>query len=526
MPVPAILGILAGLAAGIGTGVAQKKAQDTENERQLSVAALSQLVQVGAPVPQALVKATKLSPEVIQALSFAGQAAREHKQANFDRALKMFNAGGTVSQPQADSAVLTPPPSPAEMVRGDITDDTQVLQAPLAGTAVPQAPPAVRPSPGRSMAFDLGEGVKGTLTQPGTSEADAARVNMEAARQPGALTLQEQQVAKGRREEEAYLTKTAKERKQEMAAAKVRDLLTQAAEVPDAKGKVKFYEQAFAVALGEQLPVAKDIQDQLGRLTGRVDTRLDLSKPDVAEFVASNGVNPTTGEPVTPAERKQAQGFVEAQTQRKLDQAKAVAQASAAIQTVEAPKRLAVSGSIKTLIKEGDNVAKVKQTADQINAALGIIEKNIDAFPTVPIVGSLRAMSAEFFQTERGRKIKDIAQALQTLQTLEARRIAGEVGRIPNQVEQQWRAVNPDPRRVTKATAQSLIANSRKLMQPLGRTIASTVEKNAKAARGVGVPDTIVSAFTKGDLDVLRSAFGEGLQSGSLPPALSLEDLK
>lgn len=526
MPIPILLGALAALGVGGALGAAQGMGQRRHEEESTMRKVMAEAAMSGTKLPADVI-GKYFSKDAVPAFMMLAEAQQHNKQQAM-QAFQGFGGGENVSSPTQ----LTQPPAPSEMTPGDTGAPEWALPGPTASpsTATPNVaafiPQAVRPSAGGSMSLDMGGGLKGTKTLPGVSEAEAARVNMETQLQPGKMTEQQQTIAKGKREEEAYLTKTVKEKRQEAAASKVRDLLTQAAEVPDAKGKAKLYEQAFATALGEQLPVAKDIQDQLGRLTGKVGERLDLTKPDVAEYVKSTGTNPLTQQPATAQEMREANAFMKERTTRQQDQARIIAGANAAIQTLEAPKRLAVSGSIKTLIKEGDAVAKTKQTADQINTALSIIEKNIDAFPTVPILGPAAAMTAEYFQTERGRKIKDIAQALQTLQTLEARRIAGEVGRIPNQVEQQWRAVNPDPRRVTRATAQSLIKNSRELMKPLGKTLAETINKNAKAARGVGVPDNIVESFTKGDLDVLKSAFGSGLESGALPPSLSLEDLK
>lgn len=533
MPLPVILGALAALAAGTGLGTMQRKEAEKQRALETGRDVFLKALLSGTDVPDSIL-AQYFGKDQVPNFKMLGESIRVGQRAEREQFLNPGAGSG---------ANLTPATPPDQMAPGDPTMATSApswhppllmpsASAEPAATAVP-APitPTVRPQPGRTLK-------QGNLsfTIPPTSEADVARLGMESerlgmerAKQPGEMTLQRQKIAEGELGIAEKKTKATLVEREQAARDEAAGLLRSAAELPDTdlRGRLKLMEQAYSASIKGKLAEAESISAQIKDLRERITGKaLDLKDPNTAEYIMTTGKNPQTNEPVDEGIRRQATSFVKAQTERKQEQARVQAQTIASIQSAEYPKRLAIGGSIKTLVKEGENVSKVRNTADRIQGALKVIEQNMDAFPTVPVIGQAAAMTEAFLQTERGQKIKQIQQAITLLQSIEARQLAGEQGRIANQIEQQWRNVQADPTRVTKATAQKLMQTSRQLTADLLKTNVSTVQKNAKAARGAGVPSNLVDAFAQGDLDVLRSTLGEGLTSGAIPTTITIEDLK
>lgn len=529
MPIPVILGALAALAAGTGLGVFKQKEAEKSRAQEYGQKVFLDELLAGKSVPDSIL--TQYFPkDIMPSLKMMGEARRFERENRFNAGMKMVGGGGGAEAP-TDAAPQTGAPTPAWM--------PPMLQqgagAPAGPTSiVPSMLSPVRAEPGVS--FKVDEGL--TLNKPATSAADVARLGfegqrvgmeserlgMERAKQPGEMTLQGQKIEEGALKIGETKTKAKLAEREDAARAEAAGFLQQAAETPDLRGKLALFEKAYAVGVKGNLKDAEHINSRIKELEGRISGKtLDLKDPNTAEYIATTGKNPQTNEPVDSAMQRQASAFVKAQTYRKLDQARQQAQTLAAITSAEAPKRMAIGGAIKTLVKEGENVAKVKTASDQIEEALAFIEKNIDVFPKTP-VGSLTAWLAAQAQTERGQRAKAVEQRFNVLQSLEARRIAGEQGRIANQIEQQWRKTIGSTVGTTQDTMRQIIKSSRELKNAMIKGNASVVTKNASAARGVGVPDNIIKSFSQGNLDVLRSTFGEGLSTGAIPPTLDMGD--
>jgi len=577
-PVGFLLEALAALSLGGAAGTAQAKARQSAQQQQLWQTTLQHLIQSGMPVPNDLMKLAGMDPKSAQVANFLSNAVRQRQEQIRELGLKQMQdepAGGPALPPAMTSPGAAPTPAPPQAtppaapvppgqelplglgvpvlqpgqrtpesegasegpqgvlghtigqfpnVPQEVPPATQTQAVPPVGPQAQLAPPpprtTIRPTPGRSFKDPL-TGV--TFTKPGVSQADVERLGNEQERLQNERQRLADEQARTQMQREEHAQKRIDVQRKQDGEVLVRSLLEQAAAAPDAKSKLPLFERAYAVAAGTGLSSAGTIGTELGRLQAGAGP-LNLKDPNTAEWVAENGTHPVTGEPVTPVQQKQAKAFVGAQKERKLEQATAVAQSLADIQTKQAPIRMAVAGGIKTLIKEGDNVNKTKNVADRINGALKTIEDNLDVFPAT-VVGRPLAYGAEFFQTERGRRMLQVKQALTVLQSLEPRQLAGEQGRIANQIEQQWRAVQPDPTKVTRKTAQALIASAKDRVRDLARANIGVVQRNAKAARSAGVPESMVKAFTEGDIDVLTSVMGEGLQTGTLPPILDMGDL-
>jgi hypothetical protein len=348
---------------------------------------------------------------------------------------------------------------------------------------------------------------------------------MEGAQLPGKLTLQQQQIEAGRTTAAKAKREEALDKQQVEARGRVQTLLEQAAGATDLKTKLPLFERAMAVATGAGLPVATTLSTQIDNMRDKVQGRLDMSKPDVAEFVKSTGINPVTQEAATPEQRRQATQAVAEREGRIRERQEGVARILAGIQTKAMPERLAIAGAMRTLTQEGKSVAAFTTKAEQIRGAIKKIKDNLDVFPATPL-GTPQAYAAYYAQTERGRKMREVMQAVTQLQSLEPRAMAGEVGRIANQIEMQWREVLTDPRRVTRKTAAQLLQSTRERLADMARANKMVVDRNAQAAKGVGIPGNLIEAFRKGDVGMLELVTGGGLESGALPPALNLEDLK
>lgn len=582
MPVPFLLGALAALGVGGALGAARGAGVQKQQEAETMRGLLVQAAMSGTDLPPDVL-GQYFSKNAVPAFKLMAQAVQARNQQR-DAALLGTDAGA-VAPPAADpwrTQGMPPPAAPGGQPDALTNVEPGGAKAPLALFGFPTTvPPGQATNPnqlekpadradisGARSRFspfvpsDVGQMVspEGTpMPTPvpgadiaGRAAAAPAAAEPEATRLPGVTVeaprpvrprptisgttstglqvtrqgISPEQAAKMEQEKITEHRKTKLEERQQAAQGEVGTLLEQAAQAPDLAGKLPLFEQALAKATGAGLPVATTLSDQIKELRDKISGKaLNLSDPNTAEYIATTGKNPHTNQPIDPAIRRQAQGFVKQQTDRKLAQAQAQAQVLANIQTKALPERAAITGSIKTLVKEGDNITKSKAATDQIQGALATIEKNLDVFPA-NILGKPMALTAEFLQTARGRRMLQVQQAIALLQSLEPRKLAGEQGRIANQIEQRWKEVLPDPTKVTRATAQALLESSRQRLNDLTKANMSTVQRNALAARRAGVPDPLVRAFTEGDLDVLKSTLGEGLESGAMPTTIDLEDLK
>jgi len=556
MPIPFILGALASLAVGGGLGALQRQQQQATAERETMQKILLDSVMKGTALPTEAVN-KYFSKDMGPALNMLAESNRIRQQDELSAAQR-FMADEPAQSTSGVNGVPMPQPgpqAPGDPFAASLVARSGAAQPPQAPMAVPEteAPtttvpplPSVRDS--KSASVKLGNTTlsrqQGAVTPMDVESMRQGRerLGLEQGRfgiEQGRFGLEQERLgidkSREARETEARAEASVKSVREQVlftqeqdARQRIQSLMEQSAAEGDPAKKLQLQEQALAVATGGGL---KEIVSTLGShitkqrelTTGK---QVNLADPETARYIATTGNNPMTNQPVDPKTRRDAGAAVAARETALKDRAATIAGNLAAIQSTELPKRAAMTGSIKTLVKEGDNIAKVKNTADRIQAALKSIEENMDAFPSTAVLGTLVAQAARFMQTERGRKIAKIQQNITLLQSIEARQLAGEQGRIANQIEQQWRDVQADPTKVTGKMARDLITNSRRLTADLLRTNAATVQKNAAAARGVGVPPQIVEAFTKGDLDVLKSTLGEGLGNGALPAVIGVEDLK
>lgn len=168
MPVPIILGALAAIAGGLGVGTLKRKVIEDQQERALMIDTVTQIAQSGQPVPPQFAQKAGIKPELLQALTFAGQAKREAQQSALAGFQKMLQGESAPAAGGGTGVELTPP-APSVDPSGQ----------PAAGGSLPAMPmltaQAIRPKPSVSGTFDYPGGGKVTIGRPGVSELEARR---------------------------------------------------------------------------------------------------------------------------------------------------------------------------------------------------------------------------------------------------------------------------------------------------------------------------------------------------------------
>lgn len=381
------------------------------------------------------------------------------------------------------------------------------------------AAPALQPRPSRTLTVDPVTGKTSmSATAPGVTELDIAREQREGAR----FGLEQERAGREaetfRLEQERRATELVGLRRKQMdlakedvARAQIADLMRQSAATDNPDQKRRILGEANAVAAGAGLnELAKLIQSGMPQKGPSVD----LGIPHEAEFVASTGKNPKTMEPVDDATHKAALKVTADREARK----EAMARSLTNLRQEDIGKRVAVTGAVRGLQKDLDDVSTHSQRVRQIEGALKTMEDHLNVYPkTVP--GILGAQIDRFTQTVRGQDMRTIEQAINILQSAEARFMAGEKGRLPNQLEQQWRAVLADPTKMTQATAKKLIASTRQRLRDMDQAKEEAVKSRGRTAQRLGVPKPVVDAFLQGDSELLKGTFDQAMQGGVLPPA-------
>jgi len=535
-----LLEALAALGVGAAGGAAKAKAQETAQQQKLAGDAVMALIQGGQDVPEALGKAAfgGQYKEIGPQLQMLTQGARQRKQAQQDQTMELFKQFVGGGQPGGAPATAQAP-GPSAAVQSLIAPQAETAPGPPAlPGGISAAPPALAPrqvpqlQPTRSATLSVTPGeasrMSVTATMPSGADQfklqlDAERAAREAAKFPleykkGITELQhtqqtmEHEKAKGEREK-------VLQQREDAGRSQVQTLMEQSAASQDPEQKRTLFERAAAVAAGAGL---KDVETLLKAHTAPPKPeKLDLSKPGVTETVAATGMDPVTRAPVDAATHKAAIDTMKAREARIIRQNEAVAK----VATKELGERVAITGTMKGLVKASEAIGEFEKRATQIEGALDTMRKNLDVFPTT-ITGTLSAKAAVLLQTDRGSTILQLRQAVNLLQGAEPRFLAGEKGRIPQQLENQWREVLADPTRHTKATALKLLASTRQRLDDMRRGLKTDVELVAGTASRLGVAKPLLDAFRANDTAALRLSVEDGTRSGALPPVLTDEDFK
>lgn len=529
MPIRILLGALAAMGVGGALGTAQGLGQRRHEEDNIMRKIMSEAAMSGAKIPPDVIS-KYFSKDAIPAFNMLAET-RQAQQQQDRKTFENFGGGSFGS----GGSVLTQPPSPSEMVPGDNAAPEWALPGPVPPTPNVAAfmPQTIRPSPGGSMSYESPGGLKMSKTVPGTSEAEAARVGMEADRlradqqkRPGELTLQEQAITEGKQKIAKSSTEAEKVTLERDARVEASGLISKAAESSDPREQLKLLTLAHAAAIKGGLHQTEGIVSQINNIREKLEgKKIDPKNPDTAEWIATNKTNPHTGDPVSEKEFREAKAFTGAQTKRKADQVVLSATTLAKVQTDAIPQKVLFTNTLNNLTHQSDTFGKFRIGVSQIRDALNKVEADISALPKTA-ADIPAAQLASLFQTPRGAVLRELGQIRVLLQGREPRLVAGEVGRIPYQLEQQWGAVSVGNLTLTQRTTRTLLASTRDRLNDMERAYVKELHTRARQAANIGIPKGLLDAYVKGETDTLRMTLENGVNQGILPPVLQIGDFK